>query len=118
MGDRGTDRGGGQQMRIRRTGTTSRRRLTRRLLVVLVLALAMTTAGAAAALAAPGHLSGKRQGTVRETTASTTGRAATQQGRPSGKDGSSPVPLVFAGILLLAAAGPWMSHHPRSVYYR
>ncbi len=101
------------------TGTTSRRWLTRRLLVVLGLALAITMAGATVALAAPGHSSGKRHPAVHETTASTAGRAAPDERPASGGDGPSPaVPLVFAGILILAAAGPWMTQGPRSGYYR
>jgi hypothetical protein len=94
----------------RATGMAPRGPLARRLLIVLALALVMTIAAAGAAVAATGHASGK-------------GRApAAQAGAPAAdeaaENSSSPmVPLVFAGILILALASPALPRYSRSGYY-
>jgi hypothetical protein len=90
-------------MRTRQANDTALRAwLARRLLAVLALALAMTIAAAGAALAAPSHPSGQR-GSAPNAAA----HAATAATHQTAQDGASPaVPLVFAGILLLAVASP------------
>jgi hypothetical protein len=82
--------------------TTLRGWLARRLLVVLTLALLLTVAAAGAALATPKHSSGQLQSAPAAVRSSP---AAVQEDAAS--DGVSPlVPLVFAGILILAVASP------------
>jgi hypothetical protein len=103
-------------MRTRPIDTTlaPRGRLARGPLLALVLALALTIAAAGAALAAPGHPSGRQRptpagGAARPQTAAADRAAAEQEpGAPA-----PVVPLVFAGILLLAVASPALPRHPR-----
>jgi hypothetical protein len=95
--------------------TTPRGWPARRLLLVLALALLMTVAAAGAALASPGHPSGQHRSapaTARSSTAAADDAAA--------RDGISPVvPLVFAGILILAVASPTRPRiYSRNGYYR
>jgi len=75
--------------------------LARRLLVVLTLALSLTVAAAGAA-AATGHPSGQQ----RPAPAAVQPRTAAADEDASGDGSSSVIPLVFAGILILAVASP------------
>ena len=106
-------------MRTRRTtGTTSWKWMAYRLLVVCALGLflAIGIAGASTALAAPAHPDGDQEA-VRGAAAATA-QPVTKQDPAPRSDGFSPVvPLVFAGIVILAACGPWVPY-PRYVYYR
>lgn len=106
-------------MHVRRpTETTYRRWIARRLLLVCaaaVLALAMGITVATAALAAPAHAAPHR-GAVHGG-AATTDKPVAEEGSQTGDTSSSRVvPLVFAGIVILAAAGPWVPNPSRSVY--
>jgi hypothetical protein len=85
---------------------------------VLALALALTIAAAGAALAAPGHPSG-RERPAPAGAAAPAGTAAADQAAAEVEPGApSPVvPLVFAGILLLAVASPALPRHPRFSRY-
>jgi len=130
----------------RPTETAHRAGMARRLLLVGALALALaigiagartssaapastdlahapaSTHAAAAAQAGPTH-AGPARPAVRGD-AATTARPVTDKGRASGAAtpaprGSSPVvPLVLAGIVILAAAGPWVPPGSRYVLYR
>src|SRR5574341_1841343 len=102
--------------------------MTRRcfvLLAALALALVLAMAGASPALAASSRAGGdagtaRDTGAVRDTravhdtgavrdAAATTAKPTAEEGRASGGTGSSPiVQLVFAGIVILAAATPWV----------
>ncbi len=108
-------------MHVRRpTETTYRRRTARRLLLVCaaaVLALTMGITLATAAIAAPARAASDR-GAVHGS-AATTSKPVAEEGSPAGEAGSSPVvPLVLAGIVILAAAGPWVPSPSRYGYYR
>jgi hypothetical protein len=118
----------------RATETAHRAGMARRLLLVgaLALALAMGIAGVQASSAAPtsavrAHAAAADDGHNRSAVrgdATTTARPVTDKGRASGAAtpaprGSSPVvPLVLAGIVILAAAGPWVPPGSRYVLYR
>jgi hypothetical protein len=88
------------------------------LALVLALALALTIAAAGAALAAPGHPSGQER-TAPARAAARPGTAAAGQAAAEEEPGApSPVvPLVFAGILLLAVASPALPRYPRFSRY-
>jgi hypothetical protein len=124
----------------RPTETAYRAGMARRLLLIgaLALALAIGIAGARASSAAPASAdlanasaaaqagpaqAGPARPAVRGD-AATTARPVTDKGRASGAAtpaprGSSPVvPLVLAGIVILAAAGPWVPPGSRYVFYR
>lgn len=104
----------------RPTETTHGKSIARRLLLVctaLVIALAIGIAGATVALAAPAH-SGRGREAVHGD-AVPTAKPVVEEDPAAGDSGSSPVvPLVFAGIVILAATGPWLPHSSRYVYYR
>lgn len=118
----------------RATETAHRAGMARRLLLVgaLALALAMGIAGVRASSVAPtsavrAHAAAADDGHDRPAVrgdAATTARPVTDKGRASGAAtpaprGSSPVvPLVLAGIVILAAAGPWVPPGSRYVLYR
>jgi hypothetical protein len=89
----------------------------RLLLAVTLLALAMAlllVAGAGSALAASSHAAPAS----RAASATDGGKPAEERPR-SGDRGVSPaVPLVFAGIVILAASGPWLPPRSRYVCYR
>jgi hypothetical protein len=83
--------------------------------ILLALAVALLVVGARSAMAASshaapaGHAAGSTDG----------GRAAADEQPRSGNGGVSPaVPLVFAGIVILAASGPWLPPRSRYVSYR
>jgi hypothetical protein len=87
------------------------------LALVLALALALTIAAAGTALAAPGHPSGQER-TAPAGAAARAGTAAADQAAAEEPGAPSPVvPLVFAGILLLAVASPALPRHPRFSRY-
>jgi hypothetical protein len=89
----------------------------RRLLLavtMLAFAIALLVAGAGSAMAASSHAAPAGRA-ARSTDG---GRAADERPR-SGDRGVSPaVPLVFAGIVILAASGPWLPPRSRYVYYQ
>ncbi len=95
--------------------TTSRGRLARGLLVVLALALVMTIAAAGAALALDSRPAGQHGPAPAPAHSRTAGVDET-----ASQDSSSPmVPLVFAGILILAVASPALPrHYSRYGHYR
>jgi hypothetical protein len=98
-------------MRTRRSvQATPRGWLARRLLVTLALALVLTIAAAGAALAATGHPSNARRVPAAET-----GVPAAEE--TANESSPSVVPLVFAGIVILAVAFPTLPRYPRSGYY-
>jgi hypothetical protein len=108
-------------MHVRRpTETTYRRRIARRLLLLCAAAVLALTTGitlATAAIAAPAHARSDR-GAVHGS-AATTSKPVAEEDSQAGDAGSSPVvPLVLAGIVILAAAGPWLPSPSRSGYYR
>lgn len=110
-------------MRARRpTETAHGPRIAGRLLLVctaLAIALAIGIAGASSALAAPAHSGSDRQAV--HGSAVTTAKPVAEEDPAAGDSGSSSsavVPLVFAGIVILAAAGPWVPPRSRYVYYR
>jgi hypothetical protein len=108
-------------MRARRsTKTTHGTRIGRRLLLLcaaLALALAIGIAGASSAPAAPAHSGRDRQAV--DGSVVTTAKPMAEDHPAAGDSGSSTVvPLVLAGIVILAAAGPWVPHPSRYVYYR
>ena len=108
--------------------------MTRRrfvLLAALALALVLAMAGTGPVLAASSRAGAARDtGVVRDTravhdtaalrhAAATTAKPAAGEGPASGGRGSSPiVPLVFAGIVILAAAAPWAPPGSRYRLYR
>jgi hypothetical protein len=100
--------------------------MTRRCFVLLgALALLLAMAGTGPALAASSRAGAARDtGVVRDTravhdTAATTAKPAAGEGPASGGRDSSPiVPLVFAGIVILAAAAPWAPPGSRYRLYR
>ncbi len=106
-------------MRSRRpTGTINGKWMTQRLLLVLMLAVVLAiVAGASAAVAAPARDAHDRAALLDD--AASTGQLSTTDEPASGHGGSSPVvPLVFAGIVILAATGPWVPPGSRYVSYR
>jgi hypothetical protein len=96
--------------------TARRTTPSRRLLLavaLIALAMALVVAGAGSALAATG-----RAAPGAHAASSTAGGKAVAE-RPRSGGGVSPaVPLVFAGIVILAASGPWLPPRSRYVYYR
>jgi hypothetical protein len=90
---------------------TARGWFARRLLVTLALAMVLTIAGAGAALAATGHSSNQRRVPAAENSVPTADETAKERS-------PSVVPLVFAGIVILAVAFPTLPRYPRSGYYR
>jgi hypothetical protein len=92
----------------RATPRASREGLARRLLIVLALALVMTFAAAGAALAATEHGAKPRQAPAADRT------RVPAADESAAKDSSSSVmPLVFAGILILAVASPVLPRYSR-----
>jgi hypothetical protein len=100
----------------RPTETTSRGWLARRLLIAPALALVMTMAAAGTALAASGHAS------VQQRSAPAAAQVKTPAAdEPAAHDNRSypMVPLVFAGILILAVASPTLPrYYSRYGYYQ
>ena len=94
-------------MRTHRPTETTRGTLARRLLIALALALVMTLAAAGTALAASGHAAAQQVRTP-----------AADQPAADESNSSPMVPLVFAGILLLAVASPALPRYSRYGYYR
>jgi hypothetical protein len=104
-------------MRTRRpidTTLAPRGWLARGSLLALVLALALTIAAAGAALATPGHPSGQERTAAARPGTAAAGQAVAEE-EPSAP--SPVVPLVFAGILLLAVASPALPRYPRFSRY-
>jgi hypothetical protein len=97
--------------------------MTRRCFVLLsALALLLAMAGTGPALAASNRAGGDT-GAARDTraardAAATSVKPAAEEGPASGGTGSSIVPLVFAGIVILAAAAPWVPPGSRYRLYR
>jgi hypothetical protein len=109
-------------MRARRPGTTTDPTPTARRLrlafAALALALVMVPAGAGAALAGTAP-TGRQEGTVQRGTPAATAPETRDGSSDPAPAGSSPaVPLLFAGIVILAAAGPWVPPGPRYLVYR
>jgi hypothetical protein len=119
----------------RPTETTHETTMARRGLIAgaaLALVLAMGLAGAGSALAGSGrHLDAVQRGAAgaghpmaHEGPTSTAGSASPKGGPASREGGPAParsspvVPLVLAGIVILAAAGPWVPPRSRYVFYR
>jgi hypothetical protein len=99
------------------TRRTPRTQLTRRLVVavtLLALAMALVVAVASSALAATAHPAPAGHGAG----STAGGKAVAEEPRASGGGVSPAVPLVFAGIVILAASGPWLPPRSRYVYYR
>jgi hypothetical protein len=104
-------------MRTRCPIDTSAPRVRRVSLLALVLAVAMTIAVAGAALAAPDRASGQKRPTPAGA-AARPGSAVADQAAEEQPGAPSPVvPLVFAGILLLAVASPALPRYPRFSRY-
>ena len=96
--------------------TTPKTTPSRRLLLavaLLALAMALLVAGAGSALAAT-----ERAAPAPHAASSTAGGKAVAEEPRSGGGVSLAVPLVFAGIVILAASGPWLPPRSRHVYYR
>ena len=102
---------------LRPTETTGPSPMARRLLLagaLLALALALGIAGATSALAAPAHPAHTANPAQ---PAHPTAKAVADE--PPASGGVSPaVPLVLAGIVILAASGPWLPPRSGYVHYR
>jgi hypothetical protein len=79
---------------------------------VLALALVMTIGAAGAALADTGQASSQRRVPAAQTGIPAADRTAAAEESPS-----PVVPLVFAGIVILAVASPTRPRYSRSGYY-
>jgi hypothetical protein len=101
-------------MRTHRPTETTRGTLARRLLIALALALVMTPAAAGTALAASGHAAAQRPAPAAQQVRT----PAADQPAADESNSSPMVPLVFAGILILAVASPALPRYSRYGYYR
>jgi hypothetical protein len=100
-------------MRTHRPTETTPGTLARRLLIALALALVMTLAAAGTALAASGHAAQRSAPAAQQVRTPAADQSAADESN------SSPmVPLVFAGILILAVASPALPRYSRYGYYR
>jgi hypothetical protein len=87
------------------------------LCATVVLAVAMALAGAGSAIAAVPTHAGRDAGAVHGGGAATARPAPAEAPASDDAGSSSIVPLVFAGIVILAAAGPWVPPRSRSSFY-